>query len=666
MTSQDEGQQGLSPERLTLIQAIAGRLDVQVATVARALDKDDYKLTYHAYAVLDSLSCSYSFYKYLLEISITTNSDEAHELMMSPSHILFILIETTLIVSFAFFATYFSSKKKSLNSTTTEASNDTKAKEQPGYEKAFQDFIISAWPYMRAFLKASKNAYKGVRSTLLAMSILAQTDLKYLICPIGLILGGISTINKMFLVYMLEERKTMMEHNTRVIKTIMNYIALGDTEAQAYNTAHYIGKDDEKSKFDCTNTQIMEQSTSMRVMAYLAVILNALIDSLYLYMGLLTLAALSPPLLLTVGVFCLFYSAACLITRIYEEYDYQKRLIITQTQIKLALTTRNLQTNYYQLIMGLYKHDKDEVTVKKLYEQLNDLIDAFVIQRDALRQKSHRGYFSAVLYGLRNGLYIYSALSSIIFLVGAILTLCSVSFPPALIIACASLGVIVIGLCISYSLYANYLYLQQEYKNNSSTDAAFTCIKSDIKKKLDATPEECAESKQEKAQNMIKINDFIQAIHNELHVTPTPNTKTAEWAEVWRSFFSGITKGQKFIDWSFNPLQEADAQGHYHDTPIMFVLGVGCGILYSVVLALRALAKGMGRDPVGANIQEENKSLTEENIIKITHSYGGAGFFSKPKSSENLVTKGIEYTSPPNSPKLPPVEENKPSPEIPA
>lgn len=56
--------QASKPTDLVFILAIAGRIDAQSRILAQKLDKS--RSIYYAYAVMDSLSSSYSMFKYFL------------------------------------------------------------------------------------------------------------------------------------------------------------------------------------------------------------------------------------------------------------------------------------------------------------------------------------------------------------------------------------------------------------------------------------------------------------------------------------------------------------------------------------------------------------------------------------------------------------------------
>lgn len=79
--------------------AIAGRIDAQSRLLAQKLDKNRY--IYHAYAVVDSLSSSYSMFKYFMEVFIRkTDADYIHKILTSPEGIAAIAAEAIFLVVF--------------------------------------------------------------------------------------------------------------------------------------------------------------------------------------------------------------------------------------------------------------------------------------------------------------------------------------------------------------------------------------------------------------------------------------------------------------------------------------------------------------------------------------------------------------------------------------
>lgn len=202
-----------------------------------------------------------------------------------------------------------------------------------------------------------------------------------------------------------------------------------------------------------------------RNFAFWAVAAGGLLDGLYLYVGVLSLAVLSPQLLMAMALICAFYTVACVITRIYEEYDFQLRLLVTQTKCQLALITKELETNYAKLLLLQDKMDLDKVDqeeLKRLKRLVHNLITRFDDSRKLLSQQSNRTYLSSALLGMKNGLYAYGALASVLFLVGSILVMAGVSFPPALLTACIILGLVLVLSFTIHSLVSNYWHQKKQ------------------------------------------------------------------------------------------------------------------------------------------------------------------------------------------------------------
>jgi hypothetical protein len=237
-------------------------------------------------------------FKYFLDVFIPNSSSDAiHDLMMTPGGIVAVTLESLFLVSFSVLAAKFDSET----------------------EDNCKKMIATAWPYFRDIMKGLKNAYKGWRSAIVAFGLLGAVDVNCLIIPVGILLGIFAAANRFLVRYMVTEpRKVMMNANVRLKDEIKQLLSLTYEESRLY--FH----------------DIQEQDTDTRIFAFLAVGLGGAIDGLYLYVGVLSLAILSSPLLFYMVAMCVFYTVACIITRIYEEYDFQLRLLITQTKCKLV------------------------------------------------------------------------------------------------------------------------------------------------------------------------------------------------------------------------------------------------------------------------------------------------------------------------------------------
>ena len=126
------------------------------------------------------------------------------------------------------------------------------------------------------------------------------------------------------------------------------------------------------------------------------------------------------------------------------------------------------------------------------------------------------------------------------------------------------------GLVI-HSLVVNYNHLNKEQKLAERPYSQLIDMKNKIKTDLEVLelPEE---------------ESFRKSVSDGLAVDPSPQFFFQEWFEVIRSLFSGLGKGQKFVDFAGNAMQEPDEHGHYHDTNIMYILALFSAALFGVTL----------------------------------------------------------------------------------
>jgi hypothetical protein len=548
MAQVSDDNQPLKHKDLIFILAIAGRIDAQARLLAKELDKGQY--VYYSYAVVDSLSSSYTMFKYFFDVFISTNNtDLMHEVLCSPVGMFTVALESIFLVAYSFFAFKYDNEK----------------------EDKFKKFIATSWPYFRDVMKGLKNAYKGWRAAVVAYSLIGGIDAKYLIVPVGLFLGVLSAINRFWIRGMLEDRKKMMISNSALLTEIKKLSSLTHEEHEEYLK------------------RIQYQSLDTRRGALFSAAAGGIIDGLYLYVGVLSLATLAPPTLTIMATICVFYTLATVITRLYEEYDFQLKLLITHSKCKLALTSKELETCYANLLLLKSienKSHKDFMEIYRLEQEVKDLINQFEEQRKILIEQVNRGYYSSFLLGLKNGLYAYGALASIMFFVASAIALAGIAFPPVLLIACVSLGLIIIAGFVAEAIISDQWYSKKDdTKKEEHLYHNILELKDELEHSSNST--------------LLSKDEFKNAINDGLDIKPSPQYFYQEWFEVFRSLFSGFGKGQKFVTFAGNSFQEMDDQGHYHDTFIMNCLAVASGLLFGAVLALRALARGLGRQQLG-------------------------------------------------------------------
>lgn len=553
MPSLKNDDSALSRKDVVFILAIAKHIEAQSKTLPQDLDKSRY--IYYAYSIFDSLSSSYSMFKYFFDVYFAGSTDEMHDLMLTPEGIIGITLETVFLVGFSFFATYFD-----------KAEEGTHAKR-----------VADAWPYFRDVIKGLKNAYKGWRSVITAMGLLGMLSAaNSLILPVGLALGVLGALNRLLIRSLREARKSMMAHNKKLLINIskLSFLSI-----------------DGLDEFFKNNGKILTQSDSERYQGFFYSALGGFVDGLYLYAGVLTLTLLAPYLLIPMAITSVFFTLACIITRLYEEKEYQDNLIVLAAECSLAAYTKQIQTLYDQILTLEKKTDKNEedlLKIKNLKKEFTGLLDKFDEQRELIKKKTRPSSLSTLLLGLRNGLYAYSALSSILFFVSGILVLAFVAMPPALIIAVVAVGLALVVGFIVHAFLTTHQSLDKEA--NESNERTYSQL-SILRKQFETNPNESC---------LLTVEELNGALKSGLTINRRKKGYLfQEWFEVLRSLFSGFGKGFKFVDFAGNFLQEIGQDGHYHDTPLMFILGaLSACLLFGPILALRALAKGFGRPPL--------------------------------------------------------------------
>lgn len=585
---------------LVFILAIAGRIDAQTRLLAQTLDKNRH--VYYAYAVFDSLSSSYSMFKYFFDVCIGGSAEDMHDVMLNPVGIIGITLETLFLVSFSFLASYFEKE-----------SNKNKEEKETNYKK----MLVMAWPYFRDVMKGLKNAYKGWRSTIAVINLLGG-QAGFLLLPVGLTLGLLGLVNRCLIRAIIDSRKKMMAHNKELLLVLSKLPSLTKEQLEVFLK---------------TQNHIKYQEDSERYLGFLYSGVGGVIDGLYLYIGALTLTVFAPQLLIAMAILCAFYTLSCIVTRVYEEYEYQQMLVVTQTEIVLVATIKQIQTLYAQLLLLEEKADKTEEEITKianLKKELGLLIEQFDATRKLFKQQTGKTFLTSVLIGLKHGLYAYGALSSILFFVGAILTLAGVSLPPVAVAIAISLGIALIAAYITHSLY---LFGQQ--KKEEQKDTHQQLLKDSLLEKEEHP--------------LLSLEQLNQSLQNDLLTAGFFRQKfyIQEGYEVVRSLFSGLGKGQKFVDFAGNPLQEQGEDGHYHDTPVLFVLSALSAVFFGVVLGLRALARGCR-----PQLDDRNQLVTDIFTLKENDINGApptvleeSGSMKRSNSLENVNVTRVSSLS---------------------
>lgn len=573
---------------------VTGSLDAQSRMLAKWLHETAY--VYALYGLLDGLSLSYSMVKYSFDVLVTKNdsSDLMHDWMMTPEGISTVSKFSVTLIGFSLLANIFSDKD----------------------ENAFKRYIAISWPYVRDTLKGLKNAYKGIRSAFQAISVLSGQDLKSMIIPVGIVLGVISVVNRLFMRgVVVEPRKLMMGQNAELLKEIKAFKLTEQDSLEAINAIAQACQE--------KLGQIKSQTKTLRAFALLGASYGGVVDGLYLYMGAMGLAVLSPPAFLAMLIFSTLFTAAGIATRIYEEYDYQRKLVATAAQIELAVCGKELEVIFakIQRVPTITAETDIEKEIEKLKQQLDAKMKDFEAKRDVLRAQTTLSYTSAALVGLKNGLAAYGAVASVLFAIAIINTMVLAPFSAALMVVGITIGIVFLIGFLAHALINNYNHLHTQVTHESPHHIGLERLLEDLKQNsIEVTKLEPA-----KVEKAVLGGEFVDS---------SPPYTILEYSEIGRSIGSGAGKGGKAAEYMLNPLEEKDTQGHYHESPLMLIVAAFFATANAIVLGLRALARGLGRPQLGIIIEvpedepevvpEEGTTRLRENTpLRLSESPGG-------------------------------------------
>lgn len=483
--------------------------DEETNSIDYATRLHNAKIAYRLFAVLDSLNVAQSTLKLPFDFLYASASpDRMHEWLMTPAGITVAATESIALISLAILASYF---------------DDDSSPPHP-----IKKGIVLLYPFVRKALKAAKNAYRGLNGLFMLLrkfNLLDAAGMQMMFTPTVLILGALSVANQCWFQAMINARKDMMRNNTDM------FSALRKGEAHLF--------------------VMQKQNMRLRIAAYASALFTAIMGSLYWYVGVLLLAFSAGPVALMVLTVCAaIYSLAAVLGGLYEEWNNQQKLVITQLKIELAEMS------------NAYKHEQtwggNFVTLDMLR---------------AKRQKTYNSYIcsypAAVIVGLKNGLAVYGMLTSAMFLAKAACVLFSLAFPVWVLMGFLSSGIICLLACIVHAMV-------QTYREHA-------CVLEDVYGTI--VPSICEKDRDNILQKGMDVSAPVRA-------------PISDGSEVWRMIWSGAAKASKGVEYTMNPLQESGLDGHYHDSKVMMIFSLLLAPVYAAVFGLRAYARGFGKPPI--------------------------------------------------------------------
>ncbi|WP_253264779.1 hypothetical protein [Legionella longbeachae] len=317
--------------------------------------------------------------------------------------------------------------------------------------------VIMLWPYVRDCMKSLSNALRGISSTLNLIYILEFQDIRHLVIPMGLFVGGLSVVNRIWIRCKSHQYHEMLEVNAQLLVDLekLNFLSPQQIESM--------------------RRKIAKQSTASKTCSLLAAVLSGLIDGLNPYLGSLTLMTCSPSMLLLITSFCGVYFFVTLAIRVHEEINLQQEFLITQKKVELTILEKEIdllnhsitQLSDYLILQPHHKEPfLDEYTTLSVY--LNAKLEEQEKERKALSKIMHRTptCIQGAQLGLNAYKYVMLAFSTCIFL--SPIKLPSLSSEHRALLGMGSLGA-GIGYAFSSSFLRQWLVsLNSYFKPNNS------------------------------------------------------------------------------------------------------------------------------------------------------------------------------------------------------
>lgn len=436
------------------------------------------------------------------------------------------------------------------------------------FQNKFLLFITTYWPYIRDALRGMKNAYKGIRTTFQVLGTLVGQDLRFLMIPFGLVLGVLCIFSRSWIRYVRAERDLILEANNRLLEELkVNLDKINDPYLKEAACAAKL-------------KEIRRESARMRALTNCAAAYGGAVDGLYLYMGVMTLASLIPPLFLMAAIISAAISLLCIVSRVYEQKEEQRRVMSTETKIELLLCGKELEALFAQLQDVSEKLAREQIVRINPAVMMNRLelkYNEFLAKRKKLDSLLNLSYTSAFFSGVRGGLAIYGAGASLVFAAATFTALAGASCPPFLLLATALAGVAILVGCITFTLIKNYLHRREKKRHEANPIGQLDKLSKWID--LVKTNREYV--------NGLETTQLKRMVNDSFFVDNSPLLYYQERSELTRATGSALGKGSKAVDFVLNWMQEKDQKGHYKDTPVM----VGISLVTSLVYALFFLHK---------------------------------------------------------------------------
>ncbi len=580
---------------------------------------------HRVYGWVDGLSCVYSFNKFLILLfsqSYRAYKDNLHEWLIHPGGFLPFLIAEIIIITLI----------SSIGNGGLKEDNPTDS----------QAWCRDYWPYIRDVMKGAKNGFKGIMGItgiLTALGMLTKDNFISFALPVGLSFGIVGMFNRLYNRRVNDARFELTQDNKTLLKQLKqrNQFLQEKQDLQRridalYQELEEIFKD--REKYNQTKAKINELKDKLKALKakhsdvdipkmfedydaimqsmtthhatyqYRMLLSNAIggiVDGPYLYAGVMNLAVLNGAILTAMSGILAVFLVACIINRVQEEKEKQRRFLRSQLETQLSFHTNkliNAQNAFYEFLRKNPQAGKKEKNQR--YQEFKTLFEKRNETLEELKNVTQPTYKQAIIAGVQDGLTAFGVVSCLYFGLGIVFFLSGASFPPALIVANMCFGIAAMTL---FSLLRVFHVKQDiiKHENFFSND------------------------KQIQEQIQDEEYDPNGAWFSIVNCNTDGLTKGEfyfqQFLEVFRCLFNGLYKSQNLTDFFFTSFKEETEDGHtVEPTPMVIFWGL-CSIFYGACLALRALGRGFGKKEKPKDCARKKESVDETPKEKpaITH-----------------------------------------------
>lgn len=448
---------------------------------------------------------------------------------------------------------------------------------------------------LREFLQSTKYAWKSARQLAKLFQKFAKLDLP--INTMVAIIVPFVIITRIAMRHFREKRKEMQDHNKRLFQLLESQNTTSDFLLSKIEQAN---KSLDEAALQLKMKQLLDQyftDSSMqkeikRMHRYWhyttlsVVLLNASVDALYIYFGLiffLPLAAFSLPLIHVMLGLCVVYGLALVLSRVMEEYQQQQQLEVTALGCEMMETANRCHT-LYDAIIDVRKNDPGNAILLALLKKELEQTKAFYFELNKKKQALNTGFTAGALWiGLRRGLGVISILGTATAMLAIILACFNLTVP-----AIIPMLVLVLGVACLVGGMA-FTYMHKVATHNPEEEPSLQ------------PPYESAESVESESLAQLSLSpmDMKSPIKKPVDLPLTEDPGVFEYV---RKLLSGFSK-------SFKLGSQFD-----QDSPVL--LGISFGMA-----TVSALVHGCYGHSKGSNKKEEKKSPTKS----------GLGLFPAPK-----------------------------------